>query len=1451
MNLFPRLLLVLLLVVVGLLVLAPRAYVSPLKFAAIPTNSPPIAENDKYAVRSLSVSIVGPLLKNDNDPEDDPMFAEVVTSTTQGELSNVNGNNFAYTLNDPNYRGLDSFTYRACDFPTHCSATATVTLSIIGPADDENCGACPTCPSGGPIAVAGPINVTNGNMYLQQTDYVLPSVGPSINVTRTFNSNSQRVGLFGRGWWSDYDESITSFDSDLARLTLKDGRAIYLDREIGSSGALQPIEGDFHGAIVQGSGGGFTLTMKNGDVHEFNSSGKLVSLADRVGNQTTLTYDSGGKLTAVTNPFGGVLTFTSNSNGQILTISDTLGTIATYTYTGAKLDSVTYADDSAFNFEYDGNVRLTSVTDALGNLIESHTYNSQGRAITSEREDGIDHYELSYVSGTETDVTDGLSHLTKYTIDKSKGRNVVTRVEGLCSCGGGSSSQVQTLTYDDKLNVTEKTDALDHSTTFTYDANGNRLTHTDATGTITYTYNQFSEVLTRTDQLDGVTTNTYDTAGNLLTTEDALNHTTTLTHDSHGHPLTVTDARAKVTTFTWDSSGRLSQAEDALNHTTDFSYDARARLTAVTNALSETTNYEYDAAGRLKKTTFPDSNFVESTYDLAGRRTKVTDARSNDTDFAYDSSYRLTSVTDALTHTTSRAYDAMSNPSSMTDALGRVTNYEYDDFNRLKKVIYPPATTGATRLQQTVEYDADGNVTKKTDTAGRDTTYTYDDVNRLTTTTDADDKTTSFQYDELSRTTAVVDALDQEYAFAYDAVGRQTQMTRGEVSMSYAYDAVGNRTERTDYNGATTTYEYDDLNRLTAMAYPDSTGASYSYDALSRLTTAVNENGTVSFEYDNRGRVASTTDVFNQTVAYTYDANGNRTAMALNKADYAFYSYDELNRLTELSDATTVAASYAYDAVSKPTSRTLLNGVASSYEYDGLDRVTRLRDVKDTTAILDNQYAYDNASQIVQNAGLDSTNDYTHDVVDRLITASAAGEEYSYDAVGNRTTGNGLEYGYGAVNRLETRGSVQYSHDANGNQLGRSFGSSGSSYTYDFENRLTHVSIVGTLGRHPTTITVDYKYDALGRRIERSPSNGDVQKFVYDGQDVVQDLDDDEKVVASYLNGPGIDNKIRQTDANGNVYFTTDHLGSTRALTDDSGSVVEQINYDSFGNTEGSSLTRYTYTGREFDIDTGLYYYRARWYDPEVGRFISEDPIGFRGGDVNLYGYVWQNPLSFRDPRGLDGWGNDTADWLDKRISYGRDAWRYDPQEWVANGINESVLGPPTGLAHNLADLFRVGSGLGHAIYDPDDNGYGRAANIAIDIARGAAIFNILGGHASGFLGEGPPAGTAAETCECPDVIYRGGGTNPGNFEPGSDGGVSFRDSLSNPYPQDDGQIFYHGRQWSAVRTCDLPNGSVVVDGGTGIYPAGHISVRGVPPTDLSIAAKAAKETGLGGRFPR
>jgi RHS repeat-associated protein len=202
-----------------------------------------------------------------------------------------------------------------------------------------------------------------------------------------------------------------------------------------------------------------------------------------------------------------------------------------------------------------------------------------------------------------------------------------------------------------------------------------------------------------------------------------------------------------------------------------------------------------------------------------------------------------------------------------------------------------------------------------------------------------------------------------------------------------------------------------------------------------------------------------------------------------------------------------------------------------------------------------------------------------------------------------------------------------YSYDANGNMVNKSEGSKRWRYTWDFENRMS--------AAWDRKQRVRYHYDALGRRVHRVLGYGkENTKFTYDGLDVIMD-DDANTGITRYQNGLGIDNKLKLTNAGNAKYFLQDHLGSTAGLSDSNGNVVSSASYDSFGNPSNTNLSsQYQYTGREFDNFTGLQYSRARFYDPKIGRFISEDPIGFIGGDVNLYGYVRNRPIVLRDPSG-------------------------------------------------------------------------------------------------------------------------------------------------------------------------------------------------------------------------
>jgi RHS repeat-associated protein len=236
-------------------------------------------------------------------------------------------------------------------------------------------------------------------------------------------------------------------------------------------------------------------------------------------------------------------------------------------------------------------------------------------------------------------------------------------------------------------------------------------------------------------------------------------------------------------------------------------------------------------------------------------------------------------------------------------------------------------------------------------------------------------------------------------------------------------------------------------------------------------------------------------------------------------------------------------------------------------------------------------------------------------------------ENFSYDAVGNSLSSSGVPtYNYNSSNELTSNSSGSYAYDANGNTLSDT---SGKSYTWDFENRLVQAVVPGT-GK------IAFKYDPFGRRIQKSAPLG-TTNYLYDGPNTIQEVDNSGNVLARYNQGSWIDEVLSELRSTTTSYYDQDGLGSVTSLSNSAGALANTYTYDSFGKLTASTGTLtdpFQFTGREFDSETGLRFYRLRYFDPNIGRFLSEDPIGFDGG-INFYRYVQNNPSLLIDPFGL------------------------------------------------------------------------------------------------------------------------------------------------------------------------------------------------------------------------
>ena len=798
-----------------------------------------------------------------------------------------------------------------------------------------------------------------------------------------------------------------------------------------------------------------------------------------------------------------------------------------------------------------------------------------------------------------------------------------------------------TFTYDSSNRITSATDNIGRVVQYTYDGSGRLATVTDANnGLWTYAYDSSNRMLTITDPRQiTYLTNQYDAVGRVILQTQADGSTyqfawTPTANTTNAHfgsvsgggsgpapysvsafrlcsacsegflPLVaqvdVTDPNGNVRRVVFNPQGYTTTDTRALGkpeqETTTYSYWPDNLPASITDSMGRVTALTYDvnanvtAVTRLSGT--PNAVTTTTTYtDLFSKPLSVRDALNNATNFSYDGLGNVTSVTDPLGHSTSFTYDGEGHVVSVTDPMANTTQFTYD----LADLI------NITDPQQNTIYifsDGAGRVVSRTDPLGHTVKYQYNPLDQITQIADPLQGVTSFTYDPNGNLLSVKDANQQTNGtstqYAYNNMDRlQTRTDPLLRQESYAYDANGNLTTATDRRGKVTTIQYDGLNRRTFVGYGTTAGPSYestisyAYDSGNRLTTIVDSSsGTITPVFDNLNRLTSETTP-QGSISYTYDNAGRRLSSTVTGQPTVNYTYDNANRLIQVAQGSS-STSFAYDNAGRRTSMTLPNGITVNYGYDSDSRISSISYQTGLANVIGTlSYVYDAAGRRTQVGGtLGRTN------LPATLTSA------SYDVANELTSWNGTAITYDADGNMANDGTA--------------------SYTWNARNQL--------IGRGATA----YQYDAYGRRTLNSAGNN----LLYDGADATQESSGGTPVANRVVGGP--DEFFTRTDGTGTYTPITDALGSVLGLADSTGNIVTQYTYDPFGNTTASGAANgnvHQYTGREND-GNGLYYYRARYYSPGMHRFVSEDPIGFVGGNTNLYAYVGDSPTNLRDPSG-------------------------------------------------------------------------------------------------------------------------------------------------------------------------------------------------------------------------
>jgi len=789
-----------------------------------------------------------------------------------------------------------------------------------------------------------------------------------------------------------------------------------------------------------------SMTDPSGGVLTYSySGGELSSITDPAGRTTQLLHQPDGTLTQVKYPDGSTRHYSYNSDGLMLSKLDPNSHTTSYHYNiYDRLTGMTLPNDSPIQIT--DSASATAINNATnGNIGTGYEYGLNINEASDSLMDANGNqttFAKDYRGYIET-VKDSLGNITEITNDQY-GRPITI---------AEPNQSTLSFTYNPWGDVISKTESISGlSTSQTFDNYGHQLSSTNGNGlTSYYTYDSTSGLLlSKTNPMNHSTTYTYNAAGLVTSITNFLGQTTQYGYDSAGNLITSTDPAAHVTTRTYDAAGNVLSITDANGHTTQYTYDAFNRLTSVTTSKNETTTYTYMPGGQLASVTDPKGGITSYQYDIMGN---------------------MIQKTDPLGNTLTRQYDNNGNVISETDPNGNVKSYQYDAVNNLVQTQLPDNTISMTydfqknplsisdlNSQILFQYDSLGRLIQSSsqglnamiDLPITNLNYTWDgDGNRLSMS--ALNGTTSYTYDAADRLTAIQNPLNELYTYTYhDSTGNLTQ-TRPGSSTEYTFDVnrliasithesssstfasyqltrdlVGNVTQMVLQNSlgnVNRTVAYDADNQVTSSSNPETSvtamqNESFGYDSIFNRTS--DQSGT--YQYDSKSQ--RLTDDYRYH--YYYDHNGNliEKVSNTNLSDFTSYSYSSTNQLIRVHvfEPTSLLPvkdiHYYYDTLGRRIQKTVTNltnqqtsirkyaydGSELLFEYDGSNQL--LAQYTNSTLTTDDVLAVNITSAGVDAKMAKNAGSYTYlkdalgSIIDIADTSGNKLQHYVYSAFG-------------------------------------------------------------------------------------------------------------------------------------------------------------------------------------------------------------------------------------------------------------------------------------------------------------------------------------------------------------------------------------------------------------------------------------------------------------------
>ena len=1049
------------------------------------------------------------------------------------------------------------------------------------------------------------------NLLIEDTDFACAAPGLGLRVKRYYNADPTVIGMFGRSWSFEYEESI---DAAPLGARLRKGTGQVLTYTVGDlaintnyveaapmpgnediviitiTNRLAPVVGRFtlsdyvyptnwNGTLVPPPGETDWMTYRqetNRHVYELRE--KATRWTRRYeGTNANAEYNW---LTSITDLNSNRLDIQRNDAGRITNIADSVGRTVLFQYNPAGYcTNMTVPGGGRAAFTYDGNGNLLSSRDLAGNV-------SQYRYDTN-------HLITNIVSGSATWIVRWSEGFVEHLVTPTGFTNTFYR---------------------------QPTPAT------------NRWTwHLDAHGRQTQYLSDFGRTL-RVLAPDGYERRTV--------------------YDTNGLPVAVTNESGFTRRLRYDGHRNLIAASDFTGATNRYAYSTNDWLLAVTNPLGQVYRYEYDARGNLTNAILPSGRRYRMTHDDQGLLTSLADPAGNTCLLTYNSLGRLSTFTDPAGYSTRLGYDAAGiERTAVTNARGYVTRFEYDANRRLVKTTFPDGSTVSNEYDCCAEVrvtDEEGrawsvqrdellNVTHRTDPMGRVTRYTYDRLPSLASITNALGRGHSASNDFRGRPLGILNTygdltrfsrnaegrvamlypttnlykdfiwwVEPQYQFTYDGEGRVTADTSRRST--YTRDTLGRITNRRNGRAQDIGYTYDEDGRLATKTYSGALVFSNTYDQAGRLANTRDSTGTTTFSRDARGLVSGITWPDGLSVSFQYDQNGHESAITYPGGPTVEVQRDSRDRVTNLF-WNGGSLGFTLDRAGLVRLTRMGNGAQAAFSFDANRRITNITHSSATTNILTLRYQRDLLGQttnIVKTAGVAPWSPLM------TPTNMSAGHD-AYFAFTNWNAG-------------------QPTYDADKN-LTALTGDRALYATYDPDNRATSIVANGT--------TRTYVYDGASRRV-RITANGAVRSLHLDHRDrLLFETDSAGTVNARYVyRGQRL---VALLDASGAHYYHFDARGSTLAMTDSAGNISALYRYLPYGAVAGGysrAANPFTFVGEYGVMDDGygLFFMTTRFYDAVLRRFLSRDSIGAKGG-LNLYEYAVGNPMDFIDSTGT--WPSD------------------------------------------------------------------------------------------------------------------------------------------------------------------------------------------------------------------